>query len=51
MQKGEEHEGRPLGLTHGVGEGGERQKQALGRLARPDYAGPCGPWEDIRVVS
>lgn len=39
MQKGEGHKGQPLGLTHGVGEGGKQQQQAPGRLASPDSVG------------
>lgn len=44
MRKGEEHEWRLLGLKHRVGRVVSGRDWRLDRLARPDYAGPCGPW-------
>lgn len=44
VRKGEEHEWRLLGLKHRVGRVVSGRDWRLDRLARPDYAGPCGPW-------
>lgn len=43
VKKGEEHEGRLLGLKQRGRVISGRNSRPV-RLARLDYAGPCGPW-------